>query len=84
MTTIQSPGGPGPRDTGEKNLSCMQRFLEAGQGKGGDVALSSLRQRYHVLMFTVNVSQWRGAHSFWPRSANNTPGAPAGVLELYI
>ena len=48
------------------------------------MALSSLRPRYHALVFTVDVTQWRGAHSFWPCSGNilehsgcssGTPGA---------
>ena len=34
------------------------------------MALSSLQPRYHALLFTVDVSQWRGAHSFWPCSIN--------------
>ena len=45
--------------------------------EGGGVALSSLRPRYHVLVFTVDVSQWieimiscGGAPSFWPCSVN--------------
>ena len=41
--------------------------MEGGVVKveGGGVALSSLRPWYHVLVFTVDVSQWRGAHSVW-------------------
>ena len=45
--------------------------------EAGAVALSSLRPRYHALVFTVDVSQWLGfiilsggTHSFWPCSAN--------------
>ena len=47
-------------------------FLEAGAGggwgqvqvEGWGVALNSLRPRYHALVFTVDVSQWRGTHRF--------------------
>ena len=53
----------------------------------GDVALSSLRPRYHVLMFTVDVSQWRGAHSFWPCSVNileHSGGSSGSPGALYL
>ena len=34
------------------------------------MALSSLRPLYHALVFTLDVSQWRGEHTIWPCSAN--------------
>ena len=45
---------------------------------GGGGARSSLRPQYGTMVtcavFTVDVSQWRDAHSFWPCSVN--------ILEL--
>ena len=51
------------------------------------MALSSLQPRYHALVFTVDVSQWRGARSFWPCSANilehsGCSGESPGALYL--
>ena len=51
------------------------------------MALSSLRPRYHVPVFTVDLSQWRGAHSFWPCIVNilehsKCSGASPGTLYL--
>ena len=57
------------------------------QAEGRGVALSSLQPRYHALVFTVDVSQWRGAHSFWPCSVNilehsGCSGESPGALYL--
>ena len=54
--------------------------------EGGGVALSSLRPQYHALVFTVDVSQWRGAHSFWLCSVNilEDSGCSGGSPGAYI
>ena len=38
--------------------------------EGGGVALSKLRPWYLALIYTVDVSQWQGAHSFRTCSVN--------------
>ena len=62
--------------------------------KAGAVALSSLRPRYHALVFTVDASLWLGfiissggTHRFWPCSVNilehsGCSGGSPGALYL--
>ena len=57
-----------------------------GRGWGCGVALSSLSPQYRALVFTVDVSQWWGAHSVWPCFVNilehKCSGGSPGALYL--
>ena len=62
-------------------------FLETGQGGGWWCGPEQLAATVPWALFTVDVSQWRGAHSLWPCSVNilehsGCSGGSPGALYL--
>ena len=57
-----------------------------GQGKGRGCCPEQLAATVPCALFTVDASQWRGAHSLWPYSVNilEHSGCSGGPGALYL
>ena len=72
-----------PESAVSVSVALMQmRRREAGQGGGWGCGPEQLAATVPCALFTVDVPQWRGAHSLYPCSVNILEHT--GVLELYI